>query len=302
MKSNLIICGDVNVNYLQEIDKKKSQLNALLNSYNLFSIVQSPTRTYKNSITAIGNIFIDTTKIDTYEVIPVMNGPSHHDKQIINLSTLYERHAKMADDMSEGIDNALNLVVNTVERSGNMKKELKETIYETVSSLRNLFAKLKDSRDSKLHTISDLEGRVTTMKAELQVYRKANNKVYRAPSLSISQARIFARGVAPPGGSGRKLYLEALGNEGKMTRFKITVTSKENQTLETIKEIFKSKINPTEIKVGINNIKVFRNGKVLIETNTKEEMETLGKDINTKFGDKLGNSHSQTEEPQACGY
>ena len=46
IKSNLIICGDVNVNCLQE-SEKKSQLNALLNSYNLFSIVQFPTRTYK---------------------------------------------------------------------------------------------------------------------------------------------------------------------------------------------------------------------------------------------------------------
>jgi hypothetical protein len=36
---NLIICGDVNVNYLQESDKN-SQVNAILNSYNLFSIVQ----------------------------------------------------------------------------------------------------------------------------------------------------------------------------------------------------------------------------------------------------------------------
>jgi hypothetical protein len=37
----------------------------------------------------------------------------------------YVIYAKMVDDVSEGIDNALNLVVNTVERSGNMKKELK---------------------------------------------------------------------------------------------------------------------------------------------------------------------------------
>ena len=70
---------------------KKSQLNALLNSYNLFIIVQFPTRIYKTSVSAIDNIFIDTTKIDTYEVIPAMNGLSDHDAQIINinLNTLY---------------------------------------------------------------------------------------------------------------------------------------------------------------------------------------------------------------------
>jgi hypothetical protein len=37
-RSNLTICGDVNVNYLQESDKK-SQLDALLKSHNLFSTV-----------------------------------------------------------------------------------------------------------------------------------------------------------------------------------------------------------------------------------------------------------------------
>ena len=84
------MCGDVNVNCLQDSDKK-SQLNALLNSYNLFSIVQFPTRIYRNSVSAIDNIFIDTTEIDTYEVIPAMNGLSDHDAQIINLNlnTLY---------------------------------------------------------------------------------------------------------------------------------------------------------------------------------------------------------------------
>jgi len=66
-----------------------------------------------------------------------------------------------------------------------------------------------------------------------------------------------------------------------------TVTSKDKQTSETIKEILKTNINPTEIKVGINALQNLRNGKVLIETNTKEEMETLDKDISNKCGDSL---------------
>ena len=39
----------------------------------------------------------------------------------------------MADDVDEGIVNALDTIVSTTERSGNMK-ELKQTIYETVPS------------------------------------------------------------------------------------------------------------------------------------------------------------------------
>ena len=40
---NLIICGDINVNFLNDSDRK-SQLDALLNSYNLLSTVNFPTR------------------------------------------------------------------------------------------------------------------------------------------------------------------------------------------------------------------------------------------------------------------
>jgi len=45
--------------------------------------------------------------------------------------------------VDEGIENALNLVVLTTERSGNMKKDFKQTIFEILSTLTNLFVKLK---------------------------------------------------------------------------------------------------------------------------------------------------------------
>jgi hypothetical protein len=66
----------------------------------------------------------------------------------------------MADEVCEGIEDALNLIVSTTEQSGNMKIGLKQTIFETVSILRNLFVKLKDSRDSKSTEISKLEMQV----------------------------------------------------------------------------------------------------------------------------------------------
>ena len=41
------------------------------------------------------------------------------------------------------IEAALNKIVNTMEESGNTRKELKKAIYETVSTLRNLILTLK---------------------------------------------------------------------------------------------------------------------------------------------------------------
>ena len=56
----------------------------------------------------------------------------------------------MADDVKEGIENALNVIVSTTGSSGNMKKELKTTIFDTVSILRKLFVKLLDTNKTML--------------------------------------------------------------------------------------------------------------------------------------------------------
>jgi len=53
-----IICGNININYLVDSDRKV-QLEALLKTYNLTSVVNFPIDTHKLSATAIDNIFID---------------------------------------------------------------------------------------------------------------------------------------------------------------------------------------------------------------------------------------------------
>jgi len=74
--------------------------------------------------------------------------------------------------VDEGIENALNLVVLPTERSGNMKKNLKQTIFETVSTLRNLFVKLKNNCEVKSSKISELKAEVTKAKTDTKVYRQ----------------------------------------------------------------------------------------------------------------------------------
>jgi TolA-binding protein len=114
----------------------------------------------------------------------------------------------MADDVCEGIENFLNIIVNTTEQSGNMKKELKQTIFETVSNLRKRIVKLMDSRDSKTSAIGELEAQVSKMKTEIDACRSPNAEVHGEPSLTRSQelAVMTTRDVAPPGGRNRKLF------------------------------------------------------------------------------------------------
>ena len=213
--------------------------------------------------------------------------------------------------MCDGIENALNLVVLTTERSGNMKKELKQTIFETVSTLRNLFVKLKNNCDEKSSKISELEAEVTKMKTELQSFADKAVKAQGSPSVTTIQeaagprvhggpsvipmqetSRLRVREGAPSGDSERKLYSEALASKITKKKFKLTVRSKEQLSPDTIKGLLKTKVNPTEIKVGINSFKSLKNGRVLIETNSKEELEALEKDINAKCEGKLeANAH-----------
>ena len=60
--SNMILCGDINIDHLTENDKKR-RLDSVLQTYNLTAIVNLPTRSQSISNTTIDNIFIDNSKI-----------------------------------------------------------------------------------------------------------------------------------------------------------------------------------------------------------------------------------------------
>ena len=59
--------------------------------------------------------------------------------------------------MNEVIENALNLIVSTKGSSGNMKKELKNIVFDTVSNLRKLFAKQIDTNENNNRKITQLK-------------------------------------------------------------------------------------------------------------------------------------------------
>ena len=79
------MCDDVNVNYLID-NNRRSQLDAVLCSYNLAGIVEFPTRFDLNSQTAIDNFFIDTSTIGKYDLYLLINGLSDHDAQLLILN------------------------------------------------------------------------------------------------------------------------------------------------------------------------------------------------------------------------
>jgi chromosome segregation ATPase len=90
----------------------------------------------------------------------------------------------MAEEVEGEIEKALNLVVSTTEQSSNMRKALKEKISETVSTLRQLFVKIKISGDRKLSEINSLTKKVSKLDTELQNCREKQAEVQQMPSIA----------------------------------------------------------------------------------------------------------------------
>jgi exonuclease III len=75
-----IICGDINIEYLVDSDKK-NHLETLLKTCNLTSQLACK----KNSTTSIDNIFIDIFEMGNYSTCPIINWLSDHVVQSIRL-------------------------------------------------------------------------------------------------------------------------------------------------------------------------------------------------------------------------
>jgi hypothetical protein len=83
---NIIICGDINIDYLVR-SEIKNQLDNLLLSYNLTSIITFPTRLQNTTATAINNMFLDTSRLSEHSVIPITNELSNHDAGLLTINT-----------------------------------------------------------------------------------------------------------------------------------------------------------------------------------------------------------------------
>jgi len=72
--SEIMVCGDINIDYLEENCYKRQQLDALLTTFSLVSTIHFLTRTLNGAISAIDNIFIDITYKGKYTINPLING------------------------------------------------------------------------------------------------------------------------------------------------------------------------------------------------------------------------------------
>jgi hypothetical protein len=87
-KSEIILCGDFNVNFLDN-SSNVHKVISLLQTHNLLRAVDFPTRITKDSSTAIDNIFLDYSRLNTFHVFSVINGLSDHDAQYLSVNNVF---------------------------------------------------------------------------------------------------------------------------------------------------------------------------------------------------------------------
>jgi len=85
----IIICGDVNIHCVID-NNSKSQMDAVLHSYILPCIVKFPTKFDPKSLTAIENVFIDTSTIAKYDIYRLIHGMSDHDALLLTINNVQE--------------------------------------------------------------------------------------------------------------------------------------------------------------------------------------------------------------------
>jgi len=195
---------------------------------------------------------------------------------------------KMAEDTDQRIDSALKDIVNAMNQSKHVNNELKKTILESVSTIRNIFHALKKDIQGKSAETLELQTQVKEVKLQLQAYRHTRATAPVAPSIDrLKTPETYKRDAHHPSG-GRKMnsYADIVaGRENK--KFKLMIKSKLIHTPDATKELIKSKINPTEMKVGISTFKALKDGRILIEACSKEEIGRIRDSITEKCGTEL---------------
>jgi hypothetical protein len=91
-KSQLLICGDINTDYLIESNLKKKQLASLLTTYNLSHTVNFATRIQNESSTATEYIFVDKSRLQSSSTSPLINGLSDHDAQLLTTNNTHNNN------------------------------------------------------------------------------------------------------------------------------------------------------------------------------------------------------------------
>jgi hypothetical protein len=164
------------------------------------------------------------------------------------------------------IENELNaeltLMKSKLADSGNLKREIKESLLKSINEIKRLFEKQKQSVTlaSPSHTKTPSYAQITS----------------RASDSNKSEPK---------------------------TKFVITVLPKTAGTGPSdLKTQLKKKINPANLKLGINSIRNISRGGILMEVTSQKDAEILSKEINDKMGTLVDAKVPSKKQPKIIIY
>jgi hypothetical protein len=126
------------------------------------------------------------------------------------------------------LESALSTLLSITEKSGNLRKDLKRDIVDSVSTLRKIFVNLNNSVVEQMAKIGQLVNDVKIARAELQRRRAANLSARDLPSSDGTgkNPETGVKYVLPSGGSGAKKLYSVVASDSIEKRYKIMVKSK----------------------------------------------------------------------------
>jgi hypothetical protein len=135
--------------------------------------------------------------------------------------------------------------MNTADQSGNMRKELKRTIFETVSTLRNIFNKMKGMIDEKTRQNKQMEKEINTVKTELDSCRSvtATRHAEISKFREREPPRTISRQVLTSQHSNRKLYSRVVAGCAER-KHRLTLRSKVNQLPRRDQKVIEDESEP----------------------------------------------------------
>jgi hypothetical protein len=142
----------------------------------------------------------------------------------------------MADGVNLQLECALDCLLSITEKSGNLRKDLKRNIADSVSTLRSIFVVMKSREEEHKGKITQLESEVKKVTAELQECRAVTLTPRMLPSvggIGKPPATSLRQGQPPTGGA-RKLYSEVMSTRIEK-RYKLMVRLKTNERQRQLK-------------------------------------------------------------------
>jgi hypothetical protein len=115
------------MDYLLESNKKKNISSSLLITYNLSHTVDFATRMQNKSNTVTDNIFMDNSRLGSTITLPLVNGPSDHDAQLLTINNIYAVTKKVSLKQRTRIINSETLT----NFQSLLKQETWPSVYQT---------------------------------------------------------------------------------------------------------------------------------------------------------------------------